>query len=276
MKFIIILFLLSSNVLLFGQSISGTVFDKDSEIPVEYVNIVIMDKTGTVSDQNGRYILQISPDYYNDTLIFSCIGYHSYSIKVSDFLQQNSGNISLEKRLYDLTEVVIRPKKVRQKTLGNTASNKAIWSNWMTPSGRNYGGSILGYEVGLLMSNKRTSFLKEVNWNIAKFTYDTIVFRVNVYKAHKEMQFENILRSPVYVTVSKEEVKDKITVDLRHLAIVVEGDFLVTFEYVSYSGGGEFNYCCRLGTHYYRTQWQREWRASVPRPSIWTLVDVER
>ena len=62
MKFSIFLFLVSSNMLLYGQTISGTVFEMNTEIPVEYVNIGILGKNnGTVSDQNGRYTLQINP-----------------------------------------------------------------------------------------------------------------------------------------------------------------------------------------------------------------------
>ena len=58
MKYIFIIFLLSCNVLLFGQQISGTVFEMDSNLPIEYVNIGIVGKNiGTVSDQNGKYTL---------------------------------------------------------------------------------------------------------------------------------------------------------------------------------------------------------------------------
>ncbi|MCL2074608.1 MAG: hypothetical protein FWH18_11850 [Marinilabiliaceae bacterium] len=152
--------------------------------------------------------------------------------------------------------------------------------------------------MGLLIKNKRTSFLKEVNWNIANFTYDTIVFRVNIYEAQEEIDikfsndavyvestkfesFENILRNPVYVTVTKENIKDRITVDLRHLNLVVEGDFLVTFEYVKISGSGEFLYRCSdpvfMTRHFVRWSrlfyWRVEWG---PGPSIWALVDVEK
>lgn len=98
MKFFIILFLLSSNVLLFGQSVSGIVFETTGETPVEFVNIGIVGKNiGTVSDQNGKYTLQINPEYQNDTLRFTCIGFHSYSVKVSDFIGLGNGNVSLKK-----------------------------------------------------------------------------------------------------------------------------------------------------------------------------------
>ena len=65
MKIFIIVLLLSSNVLLWGQQISGSVFEMNSDIPVEYVNIGIVGKNvGTVSDHNGNYTLQLDSEYY--------------------------------------------------------------------------------------------------------------------------------------------------------------------------------------------------------------------
>ena len=111
MKISIIFFLISSNMVLLGQTISGTVFEINSDLPIEYVNIGIVGKNvGTVSDPNGRYTLLINPENHNDTLRFSYIGYRSYSVKVSDFIDMNNGNVSLEKKKYELAELVIRPK----------------------------------------------------------------------------------------------------------------------------------------------------------------------
>jgi len=270
MKFIIILFLVvGSNGLLYGQTISGTVFEKDSETSIEYVNIGIFGKNiGTVSDQNGKYTLQIKPDYFNDTLVFSCIGYQSYSVKVSDFINLNNGNVRLEKRSYDITEVVVRPKKIKQKTLGITTKNKSIVACIQNSK---------GYELGVLMSNKTTSFLKEVTINVKACTYDTIFFRINIYKTHEKKQFENILSNPIYVSLSKQEIKDKITIDLRSLNLVVEGDFLVSFEYIKDLGPGSFCFCASLfHKSYGRGTSQGTWDTWPVGISISVDVDVER
>ena len=270
MKFFSILFLLGSNVLLFGQSISGIVFETNSEIPVEYVNIGIVGKNiGTVSDQNGKYTLQINPEYYNDTLMFSCIGYHTYSVKVSDFVKMNGANVKLEKRVYDMTEVVIRPKKLKQKILGVTTKSKAVVGCFMD--------SINGREIGILMKNKNRAFLKEVNLNIAYCTYDTIFYRINVYKVHGNMQFENILTNPIYIKSSKQEVKDKVIIDLRPHNISVEGDFLVTFEAVKNLGAGSLCYALSLlHKTYIRRASQGTWDTQSVGASISVLVDVEK
>ena len=112
----IVFILLNTNMLLFGQEISGIIFEMNDKTPVEFANISITGKnTSTVSDQNGKYRLQINPEYHNDTLIFSSVGYLSYYVKVSDFMELDNQNVILEKKVDDLKEVVVRSKKNREK-----------------------------------------------------------------------------------------------------------------------------------------------------------------
>ena len=269
--FFIVLCFLNSSVLLLGQQISGSVFEMNNDIPVEFVNIGIVGKNiGTVSDQNGNYTLQFDPEYHNDTLMFSCIGYHSYSIKVSDFVNLNNGNVKLEKRLYDITEIVVRPKKVKQKTFGITKSGGIVVGCFNPDS------SLVGREVGVLMKNKNRVFLKEVNLNFSTCTADTVFYRINIYKAYKEKQFENILTDPIYVNMLKKEIKDKITINLRHLNISVEGDFLVSLEMVKDLGTGRLNFPMSFRQKsYFRVTSQGTWITVPAAPSISVLVDVE-
>ena len=269
MKYSLILFLLSSSVALCGQTISGTVFDKNSNLPVEYVNIGVVGKNiGTVSEQSGKYTLQIDDEYQNDTLRFSCIGYHSYSIKVSDFMNRNDGNVTLEKRTYDLTEVTVRPKKLKQKTLGVTTKSKMVAA---------CADSVYGGEVGIVMKNKNRAFVKEININVLTCSYDTVFYRLNIYQAHENMHFENILNDPVYLSLSKKEIKDKITVDLRHLNLIIEGDFLVTFECVKDLGAGRFCFpASLLHQSYLRKTSQGTWKTIPVGISLSVLVDVEK
>ena len=269
MKFSFILFLLSNCVLLYGQQITGAIIEKDSNLPVEYVNIGVVGKNiGTVSDQNGNYTLNIALEYHDDTLRFSCIGYHSYSVKVSDFINLNDGNVKLEKRIYELSEVVVRPKKIKQKTLGITTKKSTIVFQL---------GSIKGCESGILMKNKNKAFLKEVNINVASCSFDSVFYRVNIYKVLENMQFENILRAPIYLNFSKEDVKDKITIDLRHLNLVIDGDFLVSFEIFMDIGSGKILIPASLLNKTYRRETsQGSWKTMPAGMSISALVDVEK
>ena len=271
MKFFIILFLIGSNVLLYGQQISGTVFDKNSETPIEFVNIGIVGKNiGTVSDQNGNYTLQISPEYHNDTLLFSYIGYHSYYVGVSDFINLNSRNAYLEPKKIELAEVIIRPRpyRVEERTLGVTTRNIRLEGCLRD--------SINGMELGLLIKNDNRIFLKEINLNVSECTYDSVFYRINIYKARSDLQFENILTNTVYVNFSRKEVNDKIIIDLRQIYIELIGDFLVTFEAVKYLGNGFlcFSACLDHET-YVRRASQGTWETAPLGMSISVLVDVE-
>jgi hypothetical protein len=267
---ILIFLTISSNVLLYGQTISGTVFEKNSVIPVEYTNIGIVGKNiGTVSDQNGKYTLMINSEYYNDTLRFSCIGYYSYSVKVSDLINQNNGNVNLGKKEYKLAEVLVRPKNTKQKRLGINKRNKMIVGCFKD--------SINGSEAGVIMKNKNKVFLNEINLNVAYCTYDTVFYRMNIYKVQKNRQFENILNNPIYVTSTKEEVKDKITVDVRDLNLEIEGDFLVTFQSVKNLGLGTLCFFASLSHKtYQRRASQGKWETVNAGMSISVLVDVEK
>jgi hypothetical protein len=270
MKYLIILFLLICDVSLWGQQISGTVFEMDSNLPIEYVNIGIVDKNiGTVSDQNGKYTLQINSEYINDTLRFSRVGYKSYSVKVSDFINLKNKNVALEKKQYDLTEVVVHPKKTKQKTLGITTRSNIVVAC--------FNDSVNGSEIGILMKNNNTVFLKDVNVNISSCSYDTVFYRLNIYKTNGNMQFENILNNPIYVHSSKEEMKDRITIDLRQLNLEVKGDFLVTFEAVNYLGIGKFCFPASLfHKSYIRKISQGTWETLPVGISISVDVDIEK
>jgi hypothetical protein len=272
MKTIIVtLFLLSSNLLLFGQSISGTVFEKNSDVPIAFANIGIVGKNvGTVSDQNGRYTLQIPPQYHADTLRFSYIGYHTFSVRVSDFLELNNGDVSLAQRDFELSEMVVRPRgRVRERTLGVTLRNRTMEACFTD--------SITGKEVGLLIRNGNRVFLKEVNLNIIVCTFDSIFYRINIYKVHNDMQFENILPNPVYVSSSSEEARRRITIDLRHLYLALDGDFLVTFENVKDLGAGRICFSFNpFQRGYERRTSHGTWERVPIGISISVLVDEER
>ena len=273
MKFLIIFFLIGNNLLLLGQTISGTVFEMDGDVPIEYVSIGIIGKNvGAVSDQNGRYILQINPEYHNDTLRFSYIGYRSYSVKVSDFINRNNWNVSLEKRDYELTELLIRPRNVRQRRLGITAG-KIMSTSFCYLS--NSGG---GHETGILINNNKTVFVKEVNINVADFDCDTAFFRINFYKPIENQQFDNVLSNPIYHSITKQDIKNgKITIDLRQHNLVIEHDFLVTYEHLDLQGA-IICFCANPFRESYRRRvsfgtWVTTTFGGI---SISVLVDVER
>ena len=270
MRLIIIIFSLINCLYLQGQPLSGKVLNKKNNQPIEFVNIGIIGKNiGTISDMQGNYQLFITPGLNDDTLMFSCIGYYPYMIRVSDFLKLKNEAIVLEEQIYDLNEVIVKPKDVKEKRLGATTNSKMIVAGFIDNN--------MGYECGILMNNKKTAFIKKVNANIALCTYDTIFYRLNIYKVTKEKQFENILKEPIYINLSKDQVKNKVSIDLQEKNIVVEGDFLVTFEHIKNLGEGSLYFCAGLTkkTHYRKTS-QGNWETQPAGIAISVVADIEK
>lgn len=268
-RFLIFIFLISCNSI-FGQVIIGTLINADSKQPIGFANIGIVGKNvGTVTDLNGRFKLFVDSKYDNDTILFSIIGYKPLLIKISDLRKKVDNEVFLKERAYEITEVVIKPRIFKQRTLGVTTKFKNISSGFKD--------NILGYECGILMKVKKTAFIKKINLNISYCTYDTIFYRLNIYKVSGKMDFENILREPIYLKIPKESVKDEIQIDLQSKNIVVDGDFLITLEHVKDLGNGYLHFCAGITDKtYYRLTSQGKWETSPFGISISVIADVEK
>lgn len=267
-RFLFLIFIIGCNAA-FGQTITGILFNSESRQPIEFANIGIVGKNvGTVTDVNGRFNFHVDPKYDNDTTLFSIIGYKTRLIKIADLRKQNENIVLLDEKTYELTELIIKPKIFKQRTLGVTTKFKGFTAG--------FEDNKLGYELGALMRIKKTAFIRNVNINIAHCSYDTIFYRLNIYKVKGEMDFENILREPIYIEMTKEEVKDQIQVDLQSKNIVVDGDFLITLEHVKDLGKGNLYFCAGLiNRTYYRKTSQGKWETAPVGISISVIADVE-
>jgi len=266
---LILILLISCNVS-FGQTISGILVNSESRQPVKFVNIGIVEKNvGTVSDANGKFSFNVDSSYDSDTILFSIIGYKPLFIKIADLRKHDENIVILEEKPYELAEVIIKPKIFKQRTLGVTAKFKGIQAGFKD--------NLLGYELGILMGVKKSAFIKIVNINIASCDYDTIFYRMNIYQVSREKGFENILLEPIYIEMTKESVKDQIQVDLQSKNIVVDGDFLITLEHVKDLGEGNLYFCASMMSKtYYRKTSQGKWETIPVGISISVIADVER
>ncbi|MEN8121461.1 MAG: carboxypeptidase-like regulatory domain-containing protein [Bacteroidota bacterium] len=269
MRKISLLFLLVSNSLL-GQIYSGKVLEGTTKIPIEFVNIGIVGKNvGTTSDMSGSYKIDIGSGLDNDTILFSCVGYLPYAIKTSEYKKLNNWNIQLKKKTYEIDEVVINPKKFIRQILGVKSKSKRMQAGFKDNK--------LGYELGLLLKVKKTAFLEKVDISIAVCTYDSIFYRLNIYRVRDKKRFENILQKPIYISLPNEKVAEKISIDLKSQNIVVDGDFLITLEHVKDLGQGSLLFSAALlKKTYYRKTSQGIWEKVPIGIGISVTAQVEK
>lgn len=272
MKKIISIFILTltSSLFAIAQNISGTVVNKATGKSIEYVNIGILGKSvGTVGNEQGEFSLKIDSAYKDETLRFSCIGYSPVSIKISEFTSDNK-KIEMQESAVNLNEVVVKPKIFIEKTLGIKTTGKGATLG--------FSENKLGYEMGVMMKNKKSAYLKSVNINIASCTYDTIFYRLNIYKVVGDDEFENILKEPIYIKIAKEQIKETISIDIKSKNIVTVGNFLVSLEHVKDLGKGGLMLCCALTKRtYFRETSQGKWSSEgIAGASISVIADVEK
>jgi len=210
----------------YSQRFSGEVLDNKNE-PIPYVSIGILGKNvGTVSDKDGRFQLELNDKYNNDTLRISCIGYESLNFKISDYKKKSLNGefnpIKLIAKVFQLSEVTVKPKKIKTTVLGNSNSNSG--SRVLTDS------SGLGSEIGLIMKlprKKRDYFIKRFCFNVADKNFDDIHARVNIYDLKNGLPYNNILETPIYIEIIAGGL---VTIDLSKYNIRLKEDFFISIE----------------------------------------------
>lgn len=214
-----------------SSEISGLITDKKNNSRLSYVNIGVLNRElGTVTDTEGKFILNLKDEFANDTIRISSIGYKPIEILIKDIKQKKLPiSIKLEEQISELNGVFIYAKALKKKTLGNKTESKFISTGFSYDQ--------LGAEMGIKINIRRKStFVDAFNFNI---TYNRLsaksIFRVNFYNIKNHKPFKNILKDNILVSIEPKQT-GKITVDLKPYDIVLNNDVIVTLEWVDTEG----------------------------------------
>ncbi|MFO7844101.1 MAG: carboxypeptidase-like regulatory domain-containing protein [Bacteroidales bacterium] len=234
MRTIALIFLLIIGAtILKAQEYTGVVINKDTNEPISYVSIGIIDTPfGTYSDKHGDFRMFIKDYEETDSLRFSCIGFYPVCYKVEDFIklsEQGLDTIFLEEKITELDEVVITNTNYETKKLGNKRSTQQL---------------IIGFfgnrEHGILIENNEKLFLKKVSFKLTMAggeVPDSAIFRFNVYNLKDGLPHKNILKQPVYFHLNEDQFYGKNEFDISKYNIIVEEDFVPTFELIEQHKG---------------------------------------
>ncbi len=101
--------------------VSGKVFDKTSDEPLAFVNIVSDDGSGTITDIDGKFSFMTNND--NCCINLSYIGYEEYRYTIDNTLKEQQ--ISLTPKIFDLEEVIIFPgENPAHRIIRNVVANR--------------------------------------------------------------------------------------------------------------------------------------------------------
>jgi len=136
-----------------------------------------------------------------------------------------------------LSEVFVRPKgRAKRRVLGNSSNSKR--------ASMGFDSNDLGNQTGQLIRIKRPTMLEQVSFHINKCTYDSLFFRVNVYRLGPNGlpdEQRNILPEAVYVRLAKAQTTSRIRADLSRYQLWLEpGQYVaVCLELVRDLGAGK-------------------------------------
>ena len=235
------------------QVYKGVIVNQQRGTPIEYANVGIVEKNiGTTSNIDGQFELKIPFENSGDLIRFSMIGYETVTLVVSDFINRTNDTIWMAEKTYSISEVVISASKSETKILGN--SRVSGTAHMSLPRGGK------GLEVGIILDPKKgnqaqlqtlllngisisNQILEEKTWVASNAEFDTLYFRVNLYRINSNDEFENILTKPIYITYKpykwEERKEDRIInshpveFDISEHQLVIDSKSLITVEFYS-------------------------------------------
>lgn len=250
----ILLFALLCPGLVFCQTRSGQVLSSETKSGIAYVNVGIIGKNiGTVTNEYGNFTITLDKINNTDSLRFSMIGYESKSFLVSQFKEDSIKDVYLVPRSYYLTEVKVFSHRTHEIRLGTPVLSDALKSGFESND--------LGSEMGIKVNARKQVVLKEININVATCTFDSVVYRINIYQVVNKTEYKNILIEPIYISFSKDKIDKVITLNLRKYSILIEGEVLISLELFKDLGEGRLLFHTQYftGITYHRKTSQGKW-----------------
>ena len=212
----------------------GQVIDADTEEPLPYVNIGLVNKNiGTVTDEAGYFELEVHENGYAEaTLRFSMIGFEPQDFTLQEYRDQKILTIPLKEKATALEEVVLTTKrnKYQTKILGNKTTSQLIYAAFTTNK--------LGNEMGFLVrGRKNPMILKKFNVSLVENDYGPIRFRLNFYDLKDGLPNETLLNENIIVETDIQS--GIVSKDLTPYEIVIDQDFFVAIEWIEDLGPGK-------------------------------------
>jgi pimeloyl-ACP methyl ester carboxylesterase len=251
--------------------IKGRIVDLKTSEGIAYVNIGISNKNlGTVSQKDGSFQINISAEFFSDSLTISMAGYQTRTIAISKLTHDPAPlRISLNERFAELNEVIVTKKILPVKILGNTTTSNFISVGLPL--------KFLGSEVGVRINLGKTPvLLKKFSFNVSGNRLDTAVFRMNIYNIKKGLPFDNVLQKNILIHVGKQT--GLYTVDLTEYRLEMKGEIFLSLEWIEGSSAAMGNGAIFLSAGFlnsstwHRVTSQGEWKKA---PGLGVGLNVE-
>lgn len=206
---------------------SRRVLSESTREPVVYASVgVISRNLGTVTDSLGNFSLKIPPEFINDSIRISSIGYVAKTFAVKD-INIIPDTILLADDIMMLSEVVIKPQRIRHKTVGRKNAGGFIYIEIE-------GYRAAGQGLATPLKVKERAWLKELGFTIMTENnpLSKMKFRVNIYRQEDD---EYILQNfnPIYFDYDKSQLDNGLfTYKFPEEIMLEEGSYYIELEFL--------------------------------------------
>ncbi|HUU99892.1 MAG TPA: carboxypeptidase-like regulatory domain-containing protein [Bacteroidales bacterium] len=203
--------------------ITGLVIDNESHDPLPFATIGLKNKgKGTVSNSNGEFGLNITPDCINDTLHVSYLGFYGREIPVRQAFGNNF-TIAMSREFIPITEIIIRnqiPQEIIYKTLSAISDN---YGN--TPA------NLTGfYREGIMKKNELQTY-SEAILQIFKSSYSGSLLNDQI-KVYKSRKIENARRTDTLAIRLKAGLSTSLELDgVKNLFDFIDRQNITKYSY---------------------------------------------
>lgn len=261
----LLFFILYSFNFVYSQNIiiKGMVTDSLKK-PIQYVNIGVYNKyVGTVTNNKGRFYLNIDNSMINDTLKISSLGYESKEILIKNIKSNSNINVVLNNYTEKLDEIILTSKNTKLYVKGKKKSKSKNEVFFSIPKAKNRN---LGAEIGRKFSvgSKKASLLKEFKFFIKENNFEKTKFRLNIYTIENKYPSKNLNKQNIFVDVINKST-GWIKVDLVDYGISTKQNIIITVEWIEGSEDGNKLSLPMLipsfsSVHYYKYGSQSKWK----------------
>lgn len=229
------LLFLAASILIFtneatAQLLKGLVRTEAGQ-PISFASVGLPAlKSGTVSDEAGRFTLDLTKAQPDHALLISCVGYETKTYAVADLRRQPTQTFTLVERAVPLPEVRVSSRQPKDHRLGNRKGN-ATYS---------FTSNQLGTELGTPIRLNRPAYLKRIHLLLALNENDSLRVRINLYRLTKNQPGENLLRRSLVTVLPRTTEEREVVVDVTPENLTLEEDFVLAVEVVQAYGRSGF------------------------------------
>ena len=275
MKKLNFLFIIFLSAIIQAQTISGTFVSKEDQQPIPYAKIGVENEaTGTFSDDNGAFSIDLSSSDSQNNVVIAVPGYEIFTEKVQKFKQQNAKQILLQEKTKLIETVAINPKKLIDKNWGVNTKTKSVTYNVNPELNKE---NFLG-ETALEFNTKKRAKIKNINLNIAEFNSEKpVILRYTIYNDEKNRPGKSLLEEEITIELTQDKIKDGVfTLDVNDQNIWVQGKFYVGIQFVKEFEGNIGISAALFRTGYMRQFYEKWDKVSIAAPAINIDVKVEK